>query len=216
MQTEARGKILLRVSGILLIIYAALLIVLGLIVMVGGSYILGAGSDLFSEYYYYGAYSYAGGMMAMIGIVVILIAAFYLICGIIGVKNAAYPEKSTSCLVLGIIMVAFQVIGLFSSLSNDVGASIIWAILLLAVMVLYMVGAILNKQSRAAAFAPPYSPYQQNSQPTYPVYPQNGQAPYQPVSYTHLDVYKRQVPPTPRAMVFPKFGLYCIIFTFRP
>ena len=43
MQTEARGKILLRVSGILLIIYAALLIVLGLIVMVGGSYILGAG-----------------------------------------------------------------------------------------------------------------------------------------------------------------------------
>lgn len=127
--TDAPGKGLLKVSGILLIIFAAISIVILVFGMIAAASLGGAlGAAV-------------GGIVFVLGLVS---AAFSLIMGILGVKYANVPAKATVCMVFAIIAIVLQLISLISG-----DANVISALIGLVLPVLYLIGALKNKQAAA-------------------------------------------------------------------
>lgn len=127
--TDAPGKGLLKVSGILLIIFAAISIVILVFGMIAAASLGGAlGAAV-------------GGIVFVLGMVS---AAFSLIMGILGVKYANVPAKATVCMVFAIIAIVLQLISLISG-----DANVISALIGLVLPVLYLIGALKNKQVAA-------------------------------------------------------------------
>lgn len=125
----APGKGLLKVSGILLIIFAAISIVILVFGMIAAASLGGAlGAAV-------------GGIVLVLGLVS---SVFSLIMGILGVKYANVPAKATVCMVFAIIAIALQLISLVSG-----DANIISALIGLVLPVLYLIGALKNKQAAA-------------------------------------------------------------------
>ncbi len=127
--SDAPGKGLLKVSGILLIIFAAISIVMLVFGMIAAATLGGAlGAAV-------------GGIVLVLGLVS---AAFSLIMGILGVKYANVPAKATVCMVFAIIAIVLQLISLVSG-----DANVISALIGLILPVLYLIGALKNKQAAA-------------------------------------------------------------------
>ena len=127
--SDAPGKGLLKVSGILLIIFAAISIVMLVFGMIAAATLGGAlGAAV-------------GGIVLVLGLVS---AAFSLIMGILGVKYANVPAKATVCMVFAIIAIVLQLISLISGDTN-----VISALIGLILPVLYLIGALKNKQAAA-------------------------------------------------------------------
>ena len=127
--SDAPGKGLLKVSGILLIIFAAISIVMLVFGMIAAATLGGAlGAAV-------------GGIVLVLGLVS---AAFSLIMGILGVKYANVPAKATVCMVFAIIAIVLQLISLISG-----NANVISALIGLILPVLYLIGALKNKQAAA-------------------------------------------------------------------
>ena len=131
-----KSNMFLKVTGILMIIGGALSLLLvifagGLAMLFGGALgLAGVGLVIFSL------------ILALVGSVIQFIA------GIVGVKNAARPEKAMACIVWGFLTVA---VSLLSNILSIAGGSTVGAftwILGLALPALYLVGAFQNK-SRA-------------------------------------------------------------------
>ncbi len=129
--TNAPGKGLLKVSGILLIIFAAI----SILTLVLGMIAAGAAASMGGEL---GAI--AGGIAIGALVVGLISSAFSLIMGILGVKYANIPSKAQVCMVFAIIAIVLQLISLF------MGGSIITILIGLVLPVLYLVGALKNKQ----------------------------------------------------------------------
>ncbi len=129
--TDAPGKGLLKVSGILLIIFAAISIVILVFGMIAAATLGGAlGAAV-------------GGIVLVLGLVS---TVFSLIMGILGVKYANVPAKATVCMVFAIIAIALQLINL---ISGDANVNIISTLIGLILPVLYLIGALKNKQAAA-------------------------------------------------------------------
>ncbi len=128
---NAPGKGLLKVSGILLIIFAAISI---LILVIGIVAAAALGSQL-------GAV--VGGVAILTLILGLVASAFSLIMGIMGVKYADVPSKAQVCMVFAIIAIALQLVNLFT------GSSFVMALIGLVLPVLYLIGALKNKQAAA-------------------------------------------------------------------
>ncbi len=127
---NAPGKGLLKVSGILLIIFGAIAIVLMLLALVASVALI--------------ALSPAALILVLACIIGLAGAVLDLIAGILGVKNCDKPEKAKSCFVFGIILIAIQVVSMVLSIS---GGSFDWtSIVGLVLPVLYLVGASQNKK----------------------------------------------------------------------
>ena len=88
----------------------------------------------------------AGGLM-LASALILASAVFQLIAGIMGVKNCDKPEKAQSCLVMGIIVAILSVAG--NVISNVLGSdfNIINYATGLIIPVLYIIGAVKNKES---------------------------------------------------------------------
>ena len=80
-------------------------------------------------------------------VVMILGSVAELIAGIIGVKNCAKPEKATSCLVFGIIVAIFNLLGIIIGAVGGSGFNFVSLIIGLVLPVLFIVGAVMNKKS---------------------------------------------------------------------
>lgn len=158
---QLKGTTILKVTGILYIVFAALGILGGLLVIFGGGLLASGGLQT-------GAYLGAGfgSILAIAGIVTILGNVLGLVTGILGVKYCRRPDKAQICFVLGIVLTVFAAISLISSFGND-SSSIVSGLIGLVLPVLYTLGAYWNKQSaqyqQYEGYQQPYQqPYQQS------------------------------------------------------
>ena len=128
-----KGRKFLKVTGILMIISAAFGIIGGIVAMIGA----GALAAVLE--------TSAGGLM-LASALILASAVFQLIAGIMGVKNCDKPEKAQSCMVIGVIVAILSVTG--NVISNVLGSdfNIINYAAGLIVPVLYIIGAVKNKE----------------------------------------------------------------------
>ena len=128
-----KGRKFLKVTGILMIIGGAFGIIGGIVAMIGA----GALSAVLE--------TSAGGLM-LASALILASAVFQLIAGIMGVKNCDKPEKAQSCLVMGVIVAILSVAG--NIISNVLGSSfnILSYATGLVIPVLYIIGAVKNKE----------------------------------------------------------------------
>ena len=131
---NAPGKGLLKVSGILLIIFSAISILVLILGMIAASAAASLGGDIAAL---------AGGVAIGVLILGLVSAVFSLVMGILGVKYANIPAKATVCLVFAIIAIALQVV----SLIMNGGNGIVMTLIGLVIPVLYLIGALRNKQA---------------------------------------------------------------------
>ena len=128
-----KGRKFLKVTGILMIISAAFGIIGGIVAMIGA----GALAAVLE--------TSAGGLM-LASALILASAVFQLIAGIMGVKNCDKPEKAQSCIVIGVIVAILSVAG--NVISNVLGSdfNIINYATGLIIPVLYIIGAVKNKE----------------------------------------------------------------------
>lgn len=128
-----KGRKFLKVTGILMIIGGAFGIIGGIVAMIGA----GALAAVLE--------TSAGGLM-LASALILASAVFQLIAGIMGVKNCDKPEKAQSCLVMGVIVAILSVAG--NIISNILGSSfnILSYATGLIIPVLYIIGAVKNKE----------------------------------------------------------------------
>lgn len=155
MNQTCPGKTLLRVVGIVMIVFSVLAIILSCVTLfAGGLTTAGMGaimeSDPEAALQLENAMNEAGvtagdvrtfGAAAIVlGIFALLSSIFQLVLGILGTKNAGRPEKATTLFVLGIISLVFAVIPLFGGFN--------WQSLFgLVLPILYTVGASMNRRA---------------------------------------------------------------------
>ena len=167
MNTQLRGKMLLKVGGIIYIVFSGFSILAGVLSLIGGGLFLAGGLGAGE-----GVSAGVGGVAMILGVVLIASSALGLITGILGVKYCERPDKAQTCFVLGIILLVFSVLSLLGNLVS--GNSIVSNLIGLALPALYTYGAYLNKQA-----APGYDSgmYHNN---TYGTYGQSGNMNGQP------------------------------------
>jgi len=119
---------MLKVVGILLIIFGALSLIGGILILAGSS-VLGAAA----------ANKEVTGILMVASIITIIAGAFNLFAGIMGVKNCASPEKAQVCVTIGIIMIAIQVVSIIINIVSDSFA--ITSLFGLLLPILYFIGA---------------------------------------------------------------------------
>ena len=123
----------LFVTGILLIIGGSISIIFGIIAVLAVSALavaLGVGS----------------GLLTVSAILTLVSAIVSFIAGILGVANAAKPEKAMVCIVFGVLAAALAV---FGSILNVIGGNtfnFVSLIFGLALPVLYLIGAFQSKK----------------------------------------------------------------------
>lgn len=143
---QSKGSVFLKVSGILLIIGGVYTILFagirGIIGYSAGTVIANSGELTAGR---------VVGTLTLVGAIVSLIGGILeLITGIVGVKNNNKPEKATTCLVWGIIVLVINAAVLIMALAGGIsGVVTIIATILgsLVLPVLYIIGAVKNKQS---------------------------------------------------------------------
>ena len=128
-----KGRKFLKVTGILMIIGGVFGIIGGIVAMIGA----GALAAVLE--------TSAGGLM-LASALILASAVFQLIAGIMGVKNCDKPEKAQSCIVIGVIVAILSVAG--NVISNVLGSdfNIINYATGLIIPVLYIIGAVKNKE----------------------------------------------------------------------
>lgn len=122
------GSKMLKVMGILCIIFGAIAIVLDIIALIG----VGA----------LAAYGAPTGALIASCVIALIGAVMELVAGIMGVTNWAKPEKAMTCIILGFIIAACSVISNIITLVAY-PASFSWVSIFtgLVVPVLYLIGA---------------------------------------------------------------------------
>lgn len=131
-----KGKNFLKVTGILMIIFSAIAILLGIILLIGV-----AGLDYLSN----GLYS--SGVLYFSCVLMLVSAGLEMAAGIIGIKNCDKPHKAVSCLVMGILVIAMSVAGNILYVVGGMDFNVGSFLLGLVMPVLYIIGALLNRQS---------------------------------------------------------------------
>ena len=129
-----KGRQFLKVTGILMIIGGAFGIIGGIVAIIG----VGALAAVLE--------TSAGGLI-LASVLILASAVFELIAGIMGVKNCDKPEKAQSCIVIGVIVAILSVAG--NVISNVLGSdfNIINYATGLIIPVLYIIGAVKNKEA---------------------------------------------------------------------
>ena len=146
-----KGKGFLKVTGIIMIIFAGIALIGEIISLIVGARIM--------EYYT----AQAGASLAAAKIVVygliagsIILSGLQLFTGILGIKNCSKPDKSTICIVFGSIILAIDLIGYVITLIIGMGMPAvlivlgsIMSLIGMALPILYIIGAALNKKADA-------------------------------------------------------------------
>ena len=135
METKSNG--FLKVTGIIMIIGGSLGFIFGIIALLGVALVvslaIAAGVDVNS------------GLLTFAAILVVVGAVVQFIAGIVGVKNAAKPEKAQTCITFGILCVAISILGQILNIVAGGNFSVVTLITGLVLPVLYLIGAFQNK-----------------------------------------------------------------------
>jgi len=132
---EPKSNALLKVAGILMIIFGSVSIVIGAIAVIGVSalaIILGSEANI--------------GLLTFGAILVLVSGVVSLIAGIVGVKNAKKPEKATTCIVFGVLTALLSVLGSVVTMIGGGDLNVISLAFGLVLPALYLVGAFQNKK----------------------------------------------------------------------
>jgi len=132
---EQKSNKFLKVTGILMIIFGGIGIVFGIIAVIG----VGALAMLLGPEANVGLLTFAA-ILALVSAVVSLIA------GIVGVKNAAKPEKANVCIVYGILTAVLAVLGQILTMAGGGSFNVMNLIIGLVIPVLYLIGAFQSKK----------------------------------------------------------------------
>ncbi|NMA07201.1 MAG: hypothetical protein GX928_05760 [Ruminococcaceae bacterium] len=127
------GK-LLKVTGIIMIVFGAIGIIVGLLAVVGA----GAVAALVG--------ASAGGLV-FAALLSLLGSVLQLVAGIMGAANKNNPAKGGKCLVLGIIVILLAVAGNIMTVVLGGEFSVLGLVLGAVLPVLYIVGALQLKKS---------------------------------------------------------------------
>ena len=142
----AKGKALLKVTGILLLVVASLSLLFAVLALMTGSSAFAAGN--------YDSEAGVAVMKRAMSYMLLAGSSFLggaanLVAGIFGVKYAAHPEKAQRCLLVGIIAVALNVLLFLGNLvSFSSYAAPLGNILLLSLLICYVVGAVMNRPGK--------------------------------------------------------------------
>ena len=138
--TDLKGRTMLKVVGILYIVFAAINILAGLLAVVGGA-ALGISNGQ-------GVALGLGVLTMALGVITILSSVFCLVVGILGVAWCNRPDKAGALFVLGVVLIVLAVLNLLASFGSDNSvASVAGALIGLVLPVPYTLGAWQNKQS---------------------------------------------------------------------
>lgn len=125
----------LKVTGILMIISGGISIIVSIIAVLGVGVLAAAlGGD--------GSLT----LLMLAAVLALISAVISLVAGILGVKNAAKPEKAMVCIVFGILTAVLSVLGNVLTVAGGGSFSIPNLLLGLVIPVLYLIGAFQNKQ----------------------------------------------------------------------
>ena len=127
-----KGQKILKVTGILMIICGAVAAVAAVLGLIGTIAAIALEADT--------------PLLIPAAALLILSAVFQLIAGIMGVKNCAKPEKAKACLAMGIIVAVLCILGSVLSVVGGNELNILSLVLGLVLPIIYIIGAILNKQ----------------------------------------------------------------------
>ena len=142
---------LLKVIGILKIVFGSIFILVSLIGMLGVAVIAEVidemANDLAALGIDPGLFSNTGYLMTSL-LILLVIAVLMLIAGIVGVKSYTKPEKANVCIVFG-VLVALGVV--FSSVHDVISAgfgatTVVNIVIVLVLPVLYLLGAFKLKK----------------------------------------------------------------------
>lgn len=135
--TDLKGRTLLKVTGVIFIILSVLGLLASLVLIAAG---LASGTE--------------GGMawgvlvaVMTLGVLAVLISAFGLVSGILGVKWCARPDKARVLFVLGMVLAAGAALSLLIDLSSDGISSSAGDVVRLSLAALYTLGAWRNRQA---------------------------------------------------------------------
>ena len=143
---NSSGRVFLKVCGILMIIGGIFSIVVSGVLGILG-YVSGNIIDQNGEY---GTGQILGAIVIIAAIIALIGGILELIAGIVGVKNSDKPEKATTCIVWGFIVLVINVISIITTISggsSSVGTIIGSIIFSLALPILYLIGAFKNKKA---------------------------------------------------------------------
>ena len=85
------------------------------------------------------------GLLVLGSLLILASAVVSLMAGILGVKNAAIPEKAQTCINFGLMTAGFTVLGSIVSMIGGSGFKFGSLITGLALPAVYLVGAFQNK-----------------------------------------------------------------------
>lgn len=134
-----KGKTLLKVTGILMIIGSVIMILTGALGIVGAveaskyyetAVLVGMAETLY--------------ILTAASVICLLAGILELITGILGVANCAKPEKAKICLIFGIIVIVISVASDILMIAGGTEVNVVSLITGFIVPILYIVGAYLN------------------------------------------------------------------------
>lgn len=151
---EAKGKVLLKVMGIIMIVGGAISVIVSIFLAIAAAGLIAVG----------------GPALLIIGVILTILGSVAeLIAGIICTKNAAKPENATKCMVWSIIVLVLQLLGVILVLAgsaamvkeltaqgvqasiNSTPSTIISIVVGIVIPVLAIIGAVMNKKSYDAS-----------------------------------------------------------------
>ena len=150
MNKKAKGKGLLQVPGIILIILGAFTLVSGVISVFTARMAASEGGALIESMNAIAKsqginYTYTAQGLMVAAIMALATGAIFLAGGIIGVTNCNKPHKAQICFITGIIMIVVVLAqAIYQAMNGSFG--ILGTIINLILPVLYLIGANKNKQ----------------------------------------------------------------------
>lgn len=124
----------LKITGIFMIIGGGISLIVGLLAVAAVGVLAAAlGSEA------------SLGLLLLAAVLALVSAVVSLVAGILGVKNAARPEKAVVCIVFGILTAVFSVLGNVLTVAGGGDFSVLNLLTGLLLPILYLVGAFQNK-----------------------------------------------------------------------
>lgn len=137
------GQTLLKVTGILMIIGAVLSIIISLLGVIGGAAVTSM-SSVADDAETAVAATGLGVAVIIIFVIALIAGIFQLVAGILGVKKSGVPNSAKPCLIIGVIIIALNVISTIVGVVSGGDFSIVSFATGLILPVLYTVGAYQN------------------------------------------------------------------------